>query len=371
MIFVRYTMAQDPSGYGQAARAFVQALVYAGINVSVEPIKQMPENSDYGIAGNLVDQLANRKIPYKVKIIHLTPDIIPQYQEHNVYTIAHLFWECDQLPKGWIKPLQEVDEIWTASEPMATMIKNSGVTTRCETFPQPIDTIKAYEKIDPFTIPDKKAFVFYAMFQWINRKNPRGLIEAFLKEFEDENNVALLLKTYRTTYLPQEHNLIIQDIAMWKKLLNQKTYPPIYLVNKIMNEKDIWRFHQLGDCFINPSSGEGWCRPMAEAMLLGKPVISGNNGGITDIMDSKYYFKVTSAEKIVSSQPFIPWYVPPMRWKELDESSLRKAMRNVYSNTAVVETVSQAAKTFVVNNFSLHEVGKQMRERLKKIYDTL
>lgn len=368
---VRYTFANDPSGYGQAARSFITSLFVSGVNITLEPIKQMPESIDYGLQGNICKSLHDRKIPYKVKIIHLTPDIIPDYQEKGIYTIAHLFWETSHLPKEWIAPLNDIDEIWTASDQMSDMIRDSGVNTPCYVFPQPIDITLSSEVIEPLQTQYPKDFTFYSIFQFIDRKNPRNLLRAYWQAFEGNDDVTLLLKTYRITYLPQEYQLIKDQILLWKKELGLKHYPKVQLVHKVLTEEQMTKLHKMGDVFINPSSGEGWNRPMEEAMLFGKPVISGDNGGITDIMTSQYYEKVESHLVHATQQSWIPWYTSDMLWKELDEKDLIKQMRFVYENYAKAQEKAKKAQKFVVDNFNYLKVGQAMRERLEKIYRSL
>lgn len=369
MIGVRYVSAwTNPSGYGSAARNFITALFTVGINITLETVSQMNEKTEYGVTGAICKQLQNRSIPYKVNIIHLTPDLIPMYKEKNAYNIAHLFWETSKLPKEWVDPLNDVDEVWTASFLQAVMIRASGVKAPIYHFPQPIDVTKAYEEITPYKTGHKKDFTFYSVFQWILRKNPKALLRAYWQEFEGNDNVTLLIKTYRITYLDKEYQLIKEDINQWRKELKLKHYPKVFLVHKLLTDSQMLRFHQMGDVFVNPSSGEGWNRPMQEAMLLGKPTVSGDNGGITDIMTPVYYYKVESNNKQVKQQPFIPWYTSDMTWKELSEEDLRKQMRAVYG---MKDRREKEAQEYVIDNFSYQTVGNAMKQRLEAIYKIL
>lgn len=366
MLAIKYCgTGQDYSGYGDANRMDVMSLFQAGLNITIEGIRQVGEKADYGLPEKIWCGLLDRDIDYKIKIIHLTPDLYPMYSEDGKYNIGRLFWECDRLPPQWIKPCNQIQEIWTASEEMAKMITESGVKTPIHWFPQPIETLS--EKIIPFTTQYPKDFTFYSIFQWINRKNPRTLLRAYWKEFEGDDKVTLLLKTYRVTYNTSEYDLVKADIEKWKNELKLKHFPKIYLVEKLLTRKGIQKLHEMGDCFIQPSSGEGWSRPTQEAMLHGKPVISGNNGGLTDLMTPYYYYKVESKLVPVQAQPFIPWYLPPMQWKELDEDSLREQMRAVYNEYPRAIITANKAKDFVKDNFSIDKVGKLMLNRIEEI----
>lgn len=372
MIGLKYTSAREnPSGYGSAARAFITALWVAGINLTLETVSQMVENTDYGLEGKLCKSLEDRNILYKIKITHLTPDCIPMYQEKGIYQIAHLAWETDKLPREWIQPLNQCDEIWSMSPQMSEMIKRSGVSTLCSNFPQPIWTNQADELIPPFVLPYPKDFTFYSIFQWIDRKNPKALLRAYWQAFEGNDNVSLLLKTYRINYAESEFNLIKRDIEMWKKQLGLKHYPKVFLIRKLMTQDQIAKLHRLGDCYVNASSGEGWSRTMQEAMLFGKPVISGDNGGITDVLIKSQYFPVPSTSVNATEVSYIPWYEPSQHWKEVKEDELASTMLQVHNRYEDALKVAKKAREFVVNEFSYQKVGMLMKNRLEEIYRTL
>jgi glycosyltransferase involved in cell wall biosynthesis len=363
MIHLRYVIPNDPSGYGQANRTDIMALYTAGINVSVEMLKQMTESADYGIAGDVVKRLTNRDIPYTIKITHVTPDLIPQYKEDTIYHIHRLVWETNMLPKDWIAPLNSVDEIWCMTKEQENVVKKSGVTTPTYSFPQAIDVTLAQENIKPYQLFFEKDFIFYSIFQWIARKNPQTLLQAYWKEFTGNTQVTLLIKTYGTTYLPNEFTRIKTEIQQWKQALALPHYPKIFLVQKLLSEADMARFHITGDVYVNPSASEAWGRPVQEAMLLGNPVIS-PTCGITDIMAPDHYYPVLSTEVPATQQSHIPWYTGRMHWREVTEASLRKMMRKAYEEK---KTKKHKTKQYIIDTFSFQKVGQQMKERLEQI----
>lgn len=361
----------DYSGYGSANRVFINSLFVAGVDVTAELITQTPQTTDFGIEGKICDMLLDRDIPYKVKIIHLTPDLYPKYMEKKIYNIGHLFWETDKLPEEWVKPCNLMDEIWTASEPMQRMLKQSGVTVPTFSFPEPIYIGSLNSKVTAFETQYKRDFVFYSIFQWIDRKNPKALLKAYWKAFENNENVTLLLRTYRINHTDDEYALIKAEINQWKSELRLKHYPKIFLAKRLLTYEEMAKFHKMGDCYVNSSSGEGWCRPLQEAMLYGQPAISANNGGITDYITSYYYYEVPSKPQGATQKPWIPWYTPDQNWKVIDEDRLSEAMRRVYENYDEARIVGRRAQDFVIDNFNLQIVGSKMKERLEAIYRTL
>src|SRR3990167_5466323 len=118
---------QDGTGYGGANRAFIAALHMAGVDVSTELVVQTKDRTTFGWEGELAYQLTNRDNDYKIKIIHLTPDIYANFYERDKYNIGHLFWETDRLPLEWIEPCNKMQEIWTSSPHMVNLFKANGV----------------------------------------------------------------------------------------------------------------------------------------------------------------------------------------------------------------------------------------------------
>ncbi len=368
MIGVKYTgTAFDHSGYGAANRNFICSLTFAGLDMTTEIVAQTPEKSGYGWSETLIEDLTGRQIDYRIKIIHLTPDLYPAYREPGKYHIGHLFWETDRLPKQWIAPCNQMNEIWTASEQQADMIKKSGVTIPIHWFPQPIDTMKSGKIIAPFVIPNFDGFLFYSVFQWIERKNPKALLQTYWKTFSGKQDVALLLKTYRVTYGDNEFQKIKEDIRAWQAELNLPHYPKVFLVKKLMDMDSVFRIHLTGDCFINTSRGEGWNIPSTEAMLMGKPIISINKTGIADYLPKDDYYPCDTKESQVTEVSYIPWYTRDQKWLDINERELSDHMLSIYNDRLLAKNKGLQAQKFVKENFNYHIVGMSMKKRLGEI----
>lgn len=366
----------DHSGYGQANRSFITALHIAGVDVSTELVIQVPERSTFGWIGELANHLKDRQISYKVKFIHLTPDMYHKYREANKYNIGHLFWETDRLPEGWAEACNTMNEIWTASESQAKMIKESGVTVPIHWFPQPIDVSLVDAGLSPYIIPNfvnssEKKFVFYSIYQWIERKNPKDLITTFWKTFENNKDVALVVKTYGVNYSEGQFNFISDRIREWKTELGLKHYPKVFVSRKLLSTREVFRLHMTGDCYVCTSRGEGWCIPTAEAMLMGKPVIGINKTGIFDSLDKKMYLSCDTTESEVTSTPGIKYYKAPQKWLNVSTADLSKQMLWIYNNRKEASELGKKGKQFVEENFNYWTVGNAMKSRLESIYSFL
>lgn len=372
MLAVKYAGTfTDYSGYGSANRAFIAALYVAGIDITTELVVQVPEQTKHGWTGDLAINLLDREIDYKIKIIHLTPDMYPRYMEKGKYNIGHLFWETDRLPPEWITPINKMQEIWTSSDAMAELFRNCGVTVPIYSFPQPIDISEADKPYERFDLPEHKGFLFYAMFQWIERKNPKALLQAYWETFTGRKDVSLLLKTYRVNYSDEEYDKIKEDIERWKREMRLVHFPRVLLVTKLLEHDDIMQLHKTADCYLSADHGEGWSRPLQEALLMGKPAITTARGGIHEYLSSDYYYPVKSTYVPVVQQPWIPWYSSEQNWAQVDREEFKKNLKLVFLNKNMAQIKGYKAKDFVKEGFSYNKVGELMKKRLDRIVKAL
>ena len=363
--------ALDYSGYGEANRHDIAALVAANVEVTTQIPRYTLEISDFGRLGTLAQKLENLELGYRIKILHVTPNVYPQFLEGSKYHIGRVFWETDKIPLDFAKNVELVDEIWTGSEYNKQAIINAGVTKPIYVIPEAIDT-ELPEQIDEYAeLPNEETYKFYSIFEWTERKNPAALLEAYWREFEGCTDVSLTIKTYLDNFTPEKKAEIDQYIRQVKKKLALSHYAPVYLYRNLMDRHQIYRFHKTFDCFVSTHRGEGWGVPQMEAMLMGNPIISTNCGGIHEYLTDKVnalllpYKLVPLADNNRNKQ----WYTPDQKWAEVDLVAARKAMRWAYTNRKQAKTMGQASSDFVKETFSLQAVGKTMRDRLQVIMD--
>lgn len=363
--------ANSPSGYGNAARQDITALYNVGVDISCQTIYQMPERISYGWQGELCINLENRNIPYKIKVTHLTPDTALNYMEKGKYHILRLFWETDKLPQGWADICNQISEIWTSSSAMAELFKASGVKVPIYWFPQPIDISEADKPHDTFEIEGHKGFMFYTISQWIERYDFKTLILAYWEAFSGRDDVSLLLKTYRVNYTKQEQDKIITEIQSWKRDFKHNNTPRILFAPNLLTNDQVMKLHNTGDCYVTASHGDGWNRPIQEALLLGKPVISTARGGLHEYLNDDYYFPIPSKYVPVIQQPWIPYYTTDQNWAEIDKKKLIEGMQWVFCNQELARAKGLKAKNYVKDSFSFYKIGLQMRARLESIEKNL
>ncbi len=359
--------ALDYSGYGEANRHDIAALVSAGIDVTCQVPKYTMEIADFGLLGEMVRDRANKKINYDIKILHTTPNVYRSYMEPGKYHIGRVFWETDKLPTDFSEPLKLVDEIWTGSQFNADAIRNSGVNVPIFIIPEAIDP--TIPDARPYTIEHPDDFKFYSIFEWTERKNPLALLEAYWREFEHTEGVALYLKTYVDGFTADKKVEIDTQIRELKGKLNLTRYAPLYLFRQLMDRNQIYRFHATFDCFVSAHRGEGWGIPQMEAMLTGRPIISTNCGGIHEYLKDGVNAQLVMHKliHIVENSRNRQWYTEDQRWADIDLEELRKDMRWSFDNPLKNMQMGVAAQEVVRSEFAIEHVGQLMKARLDEI----
>jgi glycosyltransferase involved in cell wall biosynthesis len=357
----------DYSGYGEANRHDIGALLAAGADVSTTIPSYCEEKAEYGELGQIVSDLEGKVNGYQIKIIHTTPDVIEKYREDGKYTIGRIFWETDKLPELFAVGARLCDEIWTGSEFNKRAIHAAGVDVPIYVIPEAIDA--KIERPEPFKM-EVPGFRFYSIFEWTERKNPRKLLEAYWREFEheDPDKVAFLLKTYISHFNWKKKEEIIGNIEVMKHRLGLSSYAPIYMYGDLMNRNQIYRFHMAGDCFVSAHRGEGWGIPQMEALLMGKPAITTGLGGIHEYLvhqKDAYLLKYELIPVRTDRNP--QWYCEDQHWAEIDVDELRAAMRWAYDNQKDAKAMGERGTETIKAKFDLPFVGKLMKARLEQI----
>jgi len=116
-------------------------------------------------------------------------------------------------------------------------------------------------------------------------------------------------------------------------------------------------------CRVQPSRGEGWGRPMQEAMACGTPVIATNWSGNTAFMNDKnsWLVRIDGMERVgEGSFKDHMWAVP-------SKTDLREIMRTVSNNPEEVQQRITQARSDMQQLYSLDAIAARVTQRLSEI----
>ena len=357
----------DGSGYAEASRQYIQALHGLGIPLTVEPVSFEPLRPDLGESGRLINSLVDKPIDYNIKLMHLTPEHYPKFRENAMFNVGYSIWETSKLHPSWPGYINEnVELAFVGCDWNVGVYKESGVTAPLVKIPHGID-VSSFDHIDAYGLGGVKPedYVFYSIFQWTERKHPLALIKAYWSEFREDENVVLVLKTYRSDYSEREKDIIRDTIVRMKKIMFFDNYPRIRLITDILSRDEILGLHKRGDCFVLLQRSEGFGLPHFEAAACGNPIITTGMGGNMEFTKPDNSYLVDYVWTPVFGMPWCPWYRGDQWWAEPDIKHGAQLMRHVFENRDEAQQKGKLIKNYIKENFTWEKVAHMMIDAIK------
>lgn len=359
----------DGSGYAKAARGNVLALHKLGVPLTISPISFEKLRPDLGEDGKVLEGLVNKDIDYNIVFIHTTPEFWSKYNEPGKISVGFTIWETSKLHPDWPGYINNnVQKVLVGCNWNKEVFQTSGVTIPIGVVPHGIN-MSEFEGIKPYNIAgiDDDTYMFYSIFQWTERKNPLALIKAYWHEFKKEDNVALVLKTYRGDYSEPEKEAIRNTIKRLKDVFPNDYHPPIYLIPNLLTEAEILGLHARGDCYTSFDRGEGFGLSPFTAGACGNPIIVTNYGGSKEYAKDHNSYRIDRSLTPVFGMPFSPWYRGDQLWAEPSIFHGASLMRCVYDNQTEAIERGKKMKQYITDNFTWKQIGNRFIEEIKKI----
>lgn len=367
---IKYTAPMlDNSGYAQASRGNILALHELGVPLTLNPITFEQLKPELGKDGKAIKKLVNTGIDYNINIIHTTPEFWAKHREEGKINIGYTIWETTKLHPDWPNYINDnVDLVMVGSEWNVDVFKDSGVNVPITVIPHGI-SVNEFDGIKPFEIAgvNPEAFVFYSIFQWTERKHPLAMIKAFWHIFQDNENVALVFKTYRSNYSDNEKEAIRTTIRRLKQVTPMDNYSPIYLILNMLSNDEMLGLHARGDCCISFDRGEGFGLCPFTAGACGKPIIVTGFGGATEYAKPDNSYLVDYSLTPVFGMPWSPWYRGDQLWAEPDVYHGAKLMRQVYENQKEANEKGKVLQKYIYDNFAWEKIGQRIINAIKEL----
>jgi glycosyltransferase involved in cell wall biosynthesis/SAM-dependent methyltransferase len=356
-------------GLGQAARLYVAALQAGGVPVRTTTVDlRMPEV--HGPEGaraqvkttDFTDLEAEGELPFNLVCVN-APEL-PQFvaeagraRFQDRYTIGVWAWETDAIPASWDTAFGLVDEIWVYSRYVADLLSHAAPCPVVRV-PLPIEIPHPTGQDIGFTLPGD-AFTFLFLFDFwstLQRKNPDGLVRAFMKAFAPNEGPRLVLKSFNGDYKPDR-------LAQLRAVAAGRD--DVVIVDRFVTDQQRINLIERCDCYVSLHRSEGFGLTLGEAMALGKPVIGTGFGGNVDFMTPDNAWLVPYAETLVG--PEGENYPAHGTWAEPDLDAAAALMREVWEDRAGARTRAARGRHDVAEHFSPQAVGEMARTRLRRL----
>jgi glycosyltransferase involved in cell wall biosynthesis len=361
---------REPSGYADEARAYLLALEAAGRS----PIAREPSwcIGDAGLSGaqrEAVEKAVARPVPSDggfVAIHHFVPGP-SQPNCAGVPNVMRTMFETDGLPTRFKARLMEVDEVWVPTEFNVDTFARGGVPRdRLRVLPETLDfDLFTPGTVDPLPVADKRAFTFLTNFDFTDRKGWDVLLDAWVKAFDPDDDVCLLLKCV------SQHGTSRSGIERRIEAhLDGRPTAPIIFNTDVLPISAMPRLYAAADAYVMASRGEGWGRPYMEAMAMGLPTIGSNWSGNLEFMSDANSWLVDGKMIDVpdDAQAHTPLY-RGHRWFDPDVDALALAMRAVAKGGEATRTKASSARGDLIERFGIEPIADRIGELAADLQD--
>lgn len=280
-----YAPFAKKSGYAQAAHDYLAALHATGqVELDIRPLVDCDTDADLHPRFQHLVPFVNREdFKPDVTVVHtipqwanefITSDLKPESGKTAVITT----WETTKLPDGTMEKLLDFDLIIVPSQHnkrvFSSSAKRQEKQSRIAVVPHTYDP-RVFENVHP--VPKPSPYVFYSILVWASRKNPIGLLSAYLSAFTEKDDVLLKLLT------PQYNK---DDLVNLIRCMGIKDLPKVQIVTERLSDKELLNFHLDAHCYVTATRGEGWGLGSFEAAILGNRVIAPDWSGHVDYLAS-------------------------------------------------------------------------------------
>lgn len=262
--------------------------------------------------------------------------------------------EYDGLPNEFYEGLQDAKLVMTQSE-FCKGVFSKYVSTSTPIHVIPHILTENFRSVGASKrYFSKDYFIFGSVFEWVPRKMPYHLIQAFIEEFERNEDVVLVIKTFNHGFDSLSNHLKEKGFNYTEKQLKK-----IVIINDVFPDLSV--FYRGLDAYISCTAGEGYGQTLCEAMACGIPTIASNHSGNLDFMNDQNSFLV-DVEGWTPTEEF-----PTVNWRKPKIESMKSKMRTVYDNrnSDYMKKITNSAQK-LSGALTMEKIGKKIVEALNQ-----
>ena len=352
-------------GVGEVGRLTLKALSRTGLSVKgLETSLNSPASRIDLDCEELLTPVSHA--PVQIFVVNsdqiaLVIDHLKDRLRDDAYRILIPFWELSNLPDAWLDAYRHVDEVWAPTRfvQRALLAKVDKPVIRMPVMldfqaPAPASRLR-------FNLPKDK-FLFFFAFDYLSyaeRKNPGKVVEAFKRAFRRPGQTypaALVLKTLNADKAPARAQPL-------RDMLEDD--PDMILIERTLSREETLALVGACDAVVSLHRSEGLGLLVAEAMVLGKPVISTDYSATTELVTPRTGYPVDYRLIPVEAgeYPFFEGQV----WADADADHAAWQMRQIFRGGRGVAARVDAARQHIRTNYGESKVTGRQFDRLRML----
>ena len=398
---VRYFSMLDSSGYCMAGAMNVRALRNAGVPVQWIPLRwgakgAPPQRLDIHAAlasrfvqvnqtqqawQDLPDLLLATQAPVDADtaILHTVPELWPALREPGLRNIGSTVWEASRLPLHWVPLCNSMQAVIVPCGFNREVFVQSGCSVPVHVVPHLRRS--HWREFDPAKLArcrtdwgvQEGVFTFYSINTWDLRKNMARLITSFATAFTAEAPVQLVVKT--SDYADHDHppydraatrSLLPQLLHTLEQQLGRALPSLHFIVDNELPQDGIDALHQMGDCFVSLSHGEGWGLGTFDAATYGNPVLAPHWGGLRDYLPEGWSGAVPChPAQVAIWPPQKPSYWSDQQWVDVRLPDAVAALQRAWREAPARQQEALSIQALISDRFSEYRVAAALRGALE------
>ncbi len=321
------------------------------------------------------------------------------------HSVGRTMFETDRIPDKWDARLNRMDEIWVPSEfNRRTFAAGGAARSKLRVLGEPVDTAfysrdrLSAQGLPPFQFPPPPPpppsgggnyeaaadsanaaatapTKFLSVFKWEQRKGWDVLLEAYLHEFSRADGVALFILTtsFHQDISHQGDKTFANEIQKFtdrfptlQRKRDAGDLPPVQVLPWLRHD-DMPRLYAAVQALVQPSRGEGWGRPHAEAMAMGLPVVATNWSGNTEFMTDENSYLIEPEEELVlvGEGAF-----RDHKWAQPKAAHLRQILRHIREHPDEARSRGLHGQTLMRERYSPARMSAEVRQMLARLART-
>ena len=350
------------SSLAHANRELVLALLARGrVDLGLRPWAADPSAAD--LDGPRFAPLAARsgREPASPPAFHVRHGWPPDFTRPSAGRLVLMQpWEFGRIPREWVEPLAQVDQIWAYTHYVRQCYVDSGIDPeRLEIVPLGVDPVQFAPGATPLPLATQRGCRFLFVGGTLYRKGIDVLLDAYTDAFTARDDVCLVIKDMgtRTFYRGQNAGERIRALQA------DPENPQILYLTDDLAPADMPRLYAACTCLVHPYRGEGFGLPVAEAMACGLPVIVTAGGACDDFCSDDLALRLPSRRVAVRfAVPTVgsAWLLEP------DGAALRQAMLGICRDPQAGQMMGQRASAHIRTEFTWDQAAARAEAALQR-----